>query len=143
LNGDRLWRSTEVTLGSQQADRIVVLPNMEGIVAHFDCVRAQIAWGKRFDGQSPVQVTVWTSEGKAELYPSDENAVRVEVPEGFWSTAADRDPCSSESRAQPNAPPQGSQSTSLDQAAPQLSAVLPAPTATSTKKRADGIARAR
>jgi hypothetical protein len=40
--GGRLWRSTEVTLGSQVADRISVLPNMKGIVASFDCVQPQL-----------------------------------------------------------------------------------------------------
>jgi hypothetical protein len=41
LTGGRLWRSTEVTLGSQRADKIVVLPNMEGIVASFKCITPQ------------------------------------------------------------------------------------------------------
>ena len=45
LKGGRLWRSTQVTLGSQKADRIIVLPNMEGILAHFDCVQPQLGWG--------------------------------------------------------------------------------------------------
>jgi hypothetical protein len=35
IPGLRLWRSTSVTLGSQPADRIRVLPNMEGIIAEF------------------------------------------------------------------------------------------------------------
>jgi len=39
LTGGRIWRSTEVTLGSQKADEIVVLPNMEAILAKFRCVR--------------------------------------------------------------------------------------------------------
>ena len=39
LAGDRLWRSTEVFLGAQRADSIRVLPDMQGIVAHFNCVR--------------------------------------------------------------------------------------------------------
>lgn len=38
LAGDRLWRSTEVFLGAQRADSIRVLPDMQGIVAHFNCV---------------------------------------------------------------------------------------------------------
>ena len=41
LKGDRLWRSTEVTLGAQSATSITVLPNMEGIIAKFDCVLPQ------------------------------------------------------------------------------------------------------
>ena len=55
LKGGRLWRSTEVTLGSQKADEIVVLPNMEGIIATFRCVRPQIP--------RIVDLRVWTSEG--------------------------------------------------------------------------------
>lgn len=35
IPGTRLWRSTTVTLGGQTADRIRVMPNMEGIVAEF------------------------------------------------------------------------------------------------------------
>jgi hypothetical protein len=38
LRGERLWRSTVVTLDAQRADRIEVLPDMSGIVAHFDCI---------------------------------------------------------------------------------------------------------
>jgi len=38
IEGSRLWRSTVVTVGGQTADRIVVLPNMEAIVAEFQCV---------------------------------------------------------------------------------------------------------
>lgn len=38
ITGDRLWRSTVVTLGAQQANRIEVLPDMSGIIAHFNCV---------------------------------------------------------------------------------------------------------
>jgi hypothetical protein len=39
IPGFRLWRSTSVTLGAQPADRIRVLPNMEGIIAEFLPVR--------------------------------------------------------------------------------------------------------
>ena len=38
IPGSRLWRSATVTLGAQKADRITVLPNMEGIIAEFDPV---------------------------------------------------------------------------------------------------------
>jgi hypothetical protein len=37
--GGRLWRSPKVLMGNQIADRIEVLPDMKGIVAHFNCVR--------------------------------------------------------------------------------------------------------
>jgi hypothetical protein len=43
IPGLRLWRSTSVTLGAQPADRIRVLPNMEGIVAEFRPVRLPFA----------------------------------------------------------------------------------------------------
>jgi hypothetical protein len=61
--GGRIWRSTEVTLGAQKADEIVVLPNMEGIVARFRCVRPQMPASEvtKF-----VSILVWTSEGVTE-----------------------------------------------------------------------------
>jgi hypothetical protein len=43
IPGARLWRSTSVTLGAQQADRIRVLPNMEGIIAEFQPVELPAA----------------------------------------------------------------------------------------------------
>src|SRR4029077_16310789 len=69
LRGRRIWRSTEVTLGSQKADEIVVLPNMEGILAKFRCVRPQlpgISDGKGMSGPTRVPIKVWTSEGVTE-----------------------------------------------------------------------------
>lgn len=38
LQGERLWRGTVVTVDNQSADSIVVLPDMKGVVAHFNCV---------------------------------------------------------------------------------------------------------
>jgi hypothetical protein len=38
IPGARLWRSTVVTLGSQKADEIFVLPDMEGVIATFRTV---------------------------------------------------------------------------------------------------------
>lgn len=61
IRGSRLWRSTEVTLGSQRADEIVVLPDMEGLIARFKCVKMQ----KAVVGSS-VKVKVFTSEGEAD-----------------------------------------------------------------------------
>src|SRR5262249_10717714 len=64
LVGGRLWRSTEVTLGAQVADRISVLPDMEGIVATFDCIRPEFLWGRVPEGtRLPIAVKVWTGEG--------------------------------------------------------------------------------
>jgi hypothetical protein len=43
IPGSRLWRSASVTLGAQTANRIRVLPNMEGIIAKFDHVEPPYA----------------------------------------------------------------------------------------------------
>lgn len=54
LLGGRLWRSTEVTVGAQSADEIVVLPNMEGIIARFSCVRSQAYYDKDYSVEQAV-----------------------------------------------------------------------------------------
>jgi hypothetical protein len=79
LEGARLWRSTEVTAGAQRADRINVLPNMEGILAEFKCVQPpagqrQIRRNNQVledDAQtiSLDAVRIWTSEGVTEPIP--------------------------------------------------------------------------
>lgn len=78
LEGQRLWRSTEVTAGGQRADKITVLPNMEGILAEFDCIRppAGVRQTRTNDSvpqdNSPITTAyarVWTSEGVTELVP--------------------------------------------------------------------------
>jgi hypothetical protein len=93
IEGQRLWRSTAVTLGAQGADWIEVLPSMQGIIAHFDCVQPPTRYTDRkpvwamfdpddgrpvraegFGDSFDVPVTVWTSEGKASWQPV---AVRV------------------------------------------------------------------
>jgi hypothetical protein len=63
LQGDRLWRSTDVFLDAQRADSIRVLPDMKGIVAHFNCVLPFISG----PGAPPPTVSVVTSEGLATL----------------------------------------------------------------------------
>jgi hypothetical protein len=92
IPGSRLWRSASVTLGAQTADRIRVLPNMEGIIAEFRAVDLPYAAynPQRPTGQRPgvdtdeidpecilddtelaglsarpVRLRVWTSEGVA------------------------------------------------------------------------------
>ena len=92
IPGSRLWRSASVTLGAQLADRIRVLPNMEGIIAEFFEVDLPYAAynPRRSNGQlpgintdelepncslddtelsdlsaRPVRLRVWTSEGVA------------------------------------------------------------------------------
>lgn len=57
IRGSQLWRSTVVTLGGQQADSIMVLPNMKGIIATFNRVEPSIS------GSEPLNL--WTSEGEA------------------------------------------------------------------------------
>ncbi len=69
IPGDRLWRSTVVTLDGLKADRIEVMPDMRGILATFDPTPAGSP------GSPPVQreelaagrhdLIVWTSEGSA------------------------------------------------------------------------------
>lgn len=55
IRGQNLWRSTVVTIGSQASDRITVLPNMEGIIAHFNEFLKPST-------EKPM-VRVWTSTG--------------------------------------------------------------------------------
>jgi hypothetical protein len=77
LEGARLWRSTEVTAGAQPADKISVLPNMEGILADFKCVLPPRGGQQiqQSDANGKVQkvtrdsVRVWTSEGVTNPIP--------------------------------------------------------------------------
>jgi hypothetical protein len=53
IEGGDLWRSTMVTLGSQRADKILVLPNMRGIVATFEpcrTIESAVHGGRRQGG---------------------------------------------------------------------------------------------
>lgn len=95
IPGSRLWRSAAVTLGAQLADRIRVLPNMEGIIAEFGKVALPYAaynsdtvTDADGDGDDrptlglvpgmcerfgdlvgrPVRLRVWTSEGVAKAH---------------------------------------------------------------------------
>lgn len=72
IRGNRLWRSTEVTLGSQRADEIVVLPDMDGIIAKFKCVERQMPL--------VLQVKVFTSEGTAEPEYARINGTKQAMP---------------------------------------------------------------
>jgi hypothetical protein len=97
IPGSRLWRSATVTLGAQIAERIRVMPNMEGIIAEFDCVElpssayqpdedaADVdgsgkitqpcgtplppAWQDSLSVR-PVSLRVWTSEGVTRSGPN-------------------------------------------------------------------------
>jgi hypothetical protein len=73
LRGGRLWRSTVVTVGGQPSDQIIVLPDMNGIIARFKCIeRPSLPRGNPDPSSSSdadkyaVPVRVWTSEGSAE-----------------------------------------------------------------------------
>ena len=59
IRGSQLWRSTVVTLGGQQADSILVLPNMEGIIASFNSVEPSISGSE--------ELFLWTSEGETHV----------------------------------------------------------------------------
>ena len=66
IPGEHLWRSTVVMLGPQRANSIAVLPDMKGIVASFDPVRAPSNWDAReANKHTKLRLRVWTSEGMA------------------------------------------------------------------------------
>lgn len=73
IPGARLWRSSQVTLAGQPADQIVVMPNMRGILAHFEEISVR-------PGEGDPTIQVWTSEG------SDRIDGKVKVRD-FGSTA--------------------------------------------------------
>ncbi len=66
IPGRRLWRSTVVLLGSQKADEIFVLPDMNGIVATFKSVQFPNTWSD-LSRDFQVPLTVWTSQGSTSL----------------------------------------------------------------------------
>ena len=85
IPGRRLWRSSVVTLGSQTADEISVLPNMKGLVAKFREVENQSSDAERSlprDRDSPFSiprtVRVWTSQGSVAL----PNRAQIVIPKG-------------------------------------------------------------
>lgn len=103
LEGGRLWRSTEVTVGAQRATRIRVLPNMEAIIAEFRCIDRPTA-SKPLppepgsgDQVFTVPIRVWTSEGVTQ----QELSVNVLVPA---SAERKRTVCEDDA-AMPNAAP--------------------------------------
>jgi hypothetical protein len=62
IPGRYLWRSSKVTLGTQLASRISVLPNMGGVIAHFERINEPPDLGK--SGVLTPKLTVWTSDGR-------------------------------------------------------------------------------
>jgi hypothetical protein len=79
IPGFRLWQSALATIGSQESDKITVLPNMEGIIAEFRAVPQVLDRGPGPDRDpnthEPVEkpaelpLRVWTSEGVTEPIP--------------------------------------------------------------------------
>lgn len=66
LLGRRLWRSTVVTLAGERANRVLVMPNMNGIIATFE--RAPLPGNLSENDQGYyAQLTVWTSQGHVHL----------------------------------------------------------------------------
>lgn len=54
VRGKRLWYGTVVTLGSQKADVIELLPGSNGVIATFDCLQ---------EPEGPAMLQAWSSEG--------------------------------------------------------------------------------
>jgi hypothetical protein len=63
IPGRNLWRSTVVVLGTQRADSIAALPDMNGIVARFNEVRLPPS---TTEGPREPVLALWTSEGRAD-----------------------------------------------------------------------------
>lgn len=61
--GDNLWRNPQVFVGTQKADTIEILPDMQGIIATFNKVKAPAGFSQ--DSPASADVLVWTSEGHA------------------------------------------------------------------------------
>jgi len=65
ISGSNLWRSTEVYVGAQKADRISLTPDMEGVHAAFDAI--QEPSGSRISRKDgSVAVVIFTSEGRVQ-----------------------------------------------------------------------------
>jgi hypothetical protein len=68
IPGRNLWRSTVVTIGAQSSNSISVLPNMEGIIAHFDKIQPGLGSDSKEPGCSIQPIRIWTSTGVAKLH---------------------------------------------------------------------------
>jgi hypothetical protein len=140
LEGQRLWRSTEVTIGSQRADRITVLPNMGGILAEFKCVQPpsglRVARRNLNVTQDDNQIVtkdwirVWTSEGVTEALPIDllwltesEDLLAKCQP----STQAAAQGAPQKSTPETSKPPAGTKTTTAPGAATPQSSEKPTP----------------
>lgn len=90
LQGGRLWRSTVVRMGHQQADRIIVLPDMNGIVAEFSCVEPPPGERGRAPESPPPPVTGGAAEAVSEAEASRKISpplnARLTVPVFVWTS---------------------------------------------------------
>jgi len=118
IEGGRLWRSTEVTVGAQRATSIRVLPNMEAIIAEFRCVDRPTTFKEEMPPkkQEPsakdatadqlfrVPVQIWTSEGMAH----QEYYARIAVPAGHKGSFCPQEgePPPKIASGKPDGPPQ-------------------------------------
>jgi len=92
IPGRRLWRSSVVTMGSQTADEISVLPNMKGIIAKFREVENQSSdvetsfIERQNKGPRSIARTirVWTSQGSVALT----NRAQIVIPNDCKPTRA-------------------------------------------------------
>jgi len=78
IPGTRLWRSTAVTLGAQPADRIRVLPNMEGIIAEFRPVQLPFA---KFNPRPTAEGEPEEAEACTLTEPADKGAAPRDIEE--------------------------------------------------------------
>jgi hypothetical protein len=67
IRGGRLWRSPIVRLGTQKADKVEVLPDMQGVIAQFECVYPAPGTGGTVPSRSQSAVS---SPPEATNYPS-------------------------------------------------------------------------
>ena len=90
--GARLWRSTVVTLGSQKADEIFVLPDMNGIIVTFKPVHFPSTWSN-LENDFRAPLTVWTSQGSTTVpIPVTFKALGKDAKPGCPVTPADAMP---------------------------------------------------
>lgn len=81
IRGENLWRSSEVYLGAQPADRVRLLPDMQGLLAEFDRVTAP--YGAFTPKASTVSVSVATSDGFTRI-----GEASIEAADSFMARTA-------------------------------------------------------
>jgi hypothetical protein len=102
IPGRRLWRSTIVTLGSQKADEIFVLPDMNGIIATFSQIKVPTSLPDPKANDFLVPITVWTSQGSVTLpLPAKIRSTGLPCPTNVKKTEALPPPAPSSARTEP------------------------------------------